>query len=198
MQKIKALTFCWRDKKGWKRRVSIPVPRACEARALPIELRSLRWSSSQSNSPYLCQSPAGPCSGPLAQAARFSTWHRAPVCPLSACYSCSSGFCCRTPDVQVLSEFWAQAHQLEIYKSFLLISTNSSLIFRRVFYLFPANLGFWVSALPMIIGLFIFDHGHWPSSYAMIALSVTVWLQLLASAFLQLCPQFLRNRGWMF
>ena len=25
----------------WKRRVSIPVPRACEARALPIELRSL-------------------------------------------------------------------------------------------------------------------------------------------------------------
>jgi len=26
--------------RGWKRRVSIPVPRACEARALPIELRS--------------------------------------------------------------------------------------------------------------------------------------------------------------
>ena len=27
-------------KRVWKRRVSIPVPRACEARALPIELRS--------------------------------------------------------------------------------------------------------------------------------------------------------------
>ena len=28
------------DKNVWKRRVSIPVPRACEARSLPIELRS--------------------------------------------------------------------------------------------------------------------------------------------------------------
>ena len=36
----------------WKRRVSIPVPRACEARALPIELRS-RGQSSESNNIYL-------------------------------------------------------------------------------------------------------------------------------------------------
>ena len=31
---------CKLREKEWKRRVSIPVPRACEARALPIELRS--------------------------------------------------------------------------------------------------------------------------------------------------------------
>ena len=37
-------------KNEWKRRVSIPVPRACEARALPIELRS-RWREG-SNSSY--------------------------------------------------------------------------------------------------------------------------------------------------
>ena len=33
--------------KMWKRRVSIPVPRACEARALPIELRSRFFDSGQ-------------------------------------------------------------------------------------------------------------------------------------------------------
>ena len=76
MQKPERSLFVGELKMRWKRRVSIPVPRACEARALPIELRSLICPIRQSNSPY---SPAGPCSGPLAQAARTSTLHRALV-----------------------------------------------------------------------------------------------------------------------
>ena len=45
-----AIKKCFQHQNEWKRRVSIPVPRACEARALPIELRS-RWREG-SNSSY--------------------------------------------------------------------------------------------------------------------------------------------------
>ena len=44
----------------WKRRVSIPVPRACEARALPIELRSRFFDSVQKCTTYIQSALAHP------------------------------------------------------------------------------------------------------------------------------------------
>ena len=57
--KIAKIATMKAEEKKWKRRVSIPVPRACEARALPIELRS-RCSAAENYGSYNHLSPVMP------------------------------------------------------------------------------------------------------------------------------------------